>query len=84
MAKDPHDKLYTGVTENPKARVKDHNRQRGANFTKRGLFKTVFLESYETLAQARQREIQIKKWRRDKKNMLIDRYLKGLPTERQH
>ena len=84
MAKDPHGKLYVGITEDPKVRIKDHNRQRGAAFTKRGSFKTIFLESCDTLAQARQREIQIKKWRRDKKDMLIDLYLKRKPTKRKY
>jgi len=76
------DKLYVGVTKNPQYRVSCHNQKRGAKFTKYITdFKIVFLEQYETLAQARQREIQVKKWRRHKKESLIDRYQKGLPTK---
>lgn len=74
--------LYIGITDDPKQRLKYHNERRGAQYTKRdSKFKIVFLEQYETLAEARKREIQIKKWRRDKKEMLIERYGKGLQTK---
>lgn len=40
----------------------------GAEFTKgKAKFYLVFSEKYNTLNEARKREIQIKKWRRDKK-----------------
>lgn len=74
--------LYVGVTDNPQQRLDHHNNNRGALFTKiDSKFKIVFLEQYPTLAEARKREIQIKKWRRDKKEVLIERYKKGLPTK---
>lgn len=74
--------LYVGVTNNPQQRLKNHNEKRGALFTKRNSeFEIVFLEKYETLTETRKREIQIKKWRRDKKEVLIERYRKGLPTK---
>ncbi|OGG57938.1 hypothetical protein A2853_03365 [Candidatus Kaiserbacteria bacterium RIFCSPHIGHO2_01_FULL_55_17] len=74
-------KLYVGVTKDLQARLRSHNDKRGAQFTKRiPTFETVFLEQYATLADARKREIQIKKWRRDKKEVLIKRYQTGLPT----
>lgn len=81
MAKNNTDKLYVGVSENPYSRLKEHNTQRGSIFTKLGNFRIVFQEKYSTLAEARQREIQIKKWRRDKKEMLIDRQKQGLSTK---
>jgi len=66
-------KLYIGVTEKPTSRLYYHNRKRGAQFTQNNpSFKIVFLEKYPDLAEARKREIQIKKWRRDKKDKLID------------
>ena len=74
-------KLYVGVSENPDSRLKEHNTQRGSIFTKSGNFKIVFKEEYKTLSEARKREIQIKKWRRDKKENLINLYNKGLPTK---
>ncbi len=68
MIKNSADKLYIGITKNPEERLLYHNQKRGAKFTKYiPNFKIVFLEKYETLEQARKREIQIKKWRREKK-----------------
>jgi len=82
MLKNSYNDLYTGVTDNPQQRLKHHNSLRGALFTKRdSKFEIVFLEKHLTLADARKREIQIKKWRRDKKELLINRYKKGLPTK---
>ena len=90
MIQNAYGDLYIGITDNPQQRVKYHNEKRGALFTKRasiysergrGKFELVFLEEHKTLAEARKREIQIKKWRRDKKEMLIERYRKGLPTK---
>ncbi|MEK9180219.1 MAG: GIY-YIG nuclease family protein [Patescibacteria group bacterium] len=81
MAKNDFGKLYVGITENPKNRIYYHNAERGAQFTTgRAKFRIVFLEEYRILAEARRREIQIKKWRRDKKELLIGRFQKGLPT----
>jgi putative endonuclease len=90
MIKNSSNKLYTGVTENPEKRLHTHNTLRGAKFTKYTSavlgtsipdFKIVFLEEYENLQQARKREIQIKKWSRSKKEMLIERYKNHLPTK---
>ena len=81
MIKNSAGKLYVGITENPEDRVAYHNEKRGAQFTKYiPNYKIVFLEQHETLAAARNREIQIKKWRRDKKEFLITRYTQGLST----
>jgi putative endonuclease len=82
MLKNPFGDLYIGVTENPDKRLKYHNENRGAQFTKReNKFEIVFLEEYLSFAQARKREIQIKKWRREKKEILIERYRNGLATK---
>ena len=81
MAKNTKGKLYIGVSENPYSRLKEHNTRRGSVFTKSGNYRIVFTEEHPTLADARQRETQIKKWRRDKKEMLIERYQQGLPTK---
>ena len=80
MARNHDNSLYVGMTINPEKRIATHNSKRGSQFTKRGNFKIVFLEKYLTLAAARKREIQIKKWRREKKERLITRYKAGLPT----
>ena len=76
-----YDDLYTGITDNPEKRLKYHNEKRGAQFTKRDTnFEIVFLERHKTSAEARKREIQIKKWRREKKEILVQRYKSGLRT----
>ncbi|MDP3996174.1 MAG: GIY-YIG nuclease family protein [bacterium] len=82
MIKNSIDKLYIGITKNPKDRVEYHNQKRGACFTKyKSDFTIVFLEEYSTLEQARKREIQLKKWSRKKKDILIEKYRKELPTK---
>jgi putative endonuclease len=76
--------LYVGLSENPKQRLADHNNKQGANFTKNlSDYRIVFLEEYPTLSSARKREIQIKKWRRDKKELLVKRFNDGLRTKPQ-
>ena len=72
IIKNTYDKLYTGISGNLPKRIYYHNANRGVLFTKsqlvsRDKFKIVFYEEYQTLAEARKREIQIKKWRREKK-----------------
>jgi putative endonuclease len=82
MIKNASNNLYTGITNNPGGRAHCHNTKQGANFTKnKNRFGIVFLEDYKTLKEARQREIQIKKWRRDKKEMLIEKYNLGQKTK---
>ncbi len=81
MIKNSYNNVYIGVTDDPERRLREHNSKRGAGFTKfKDTFCIVFLEQYMTLAQARQREIQIKKWSRKKKEMLIKRYALDLET----
>ena len=75
-------KLYVGVTKNPNSRVYYHNRKRGAQFTQNNpSFEIVFLEKYSNLVEARKREVQIKKWRRNKKELLIQKYKLGFETK---
>ena len=82
MIKNSANKLYTGITQNPNERLLYHNSKLGAKFTKYiPSFKIVFLEEHQNITEARQREIQIKKWRRDKKETLINMFRLGLPTK---
>ena len=81
FAKNERNKLYTGITENLQKRISTHNIKQGALFTKPGNFQIVFYEEYPTLTEARRREIQIKKWRREKKEKLIKRFNKRLSTK---
>lgn len=82
MIKNAGNSLYIGITENIQNRVRYHNTKLGSQFTKnRATFRVVFKEEYGTLTEARKREIQIKKWRREKKEMLIQRYAYSLSTK---
>jgi len=82
MIRNKGSKLYVGVTDNPSKRLARHNQKKGAQFTQNNpSFEIVLLEKYENLALARKREVQIKKWRRDKKDELIRRYSQGLETK---
>ncbi len=82
MIKNSADKLYVGITDNPERRLQEHNTERGAQFTSHiPTYKLAFLEPYPTLAEARKREIQIKNWRREKKEFLIARYRAVLGTK---
>ena len=82
MIKNSINRLYAGITQNPQDRVSYHNQKSGAQFTKYvANFQVVFLEQYNTLSETRKRGIQIKKWRRAKKEMLIKRYKNKLSTK---
>ena len=83
MIKNGYDKLYIGITQNLKDRLYYHNTKQGAQFTKsKSKFYLVFSEEYLTLAEARKREVQVKKWRKDKKELLIQMFKNRLETRR--
>ncbi len=65
--------LYVGCTNNLEKRLKQHNdSKRGAHYTKiRRPVILKYLETFSTLKEARQRESEIKRWRREKKLNLI-------------
>src|SRR5689334_8901217 len=64
--------LYIGVTHALDERSDAHNRGRGAEWTTvHPGVQVVYSESYRTLGLARKREIQLKKWSRNKKEALI-------------
>ena len=66
--------LYCGQTKNLKRRVKEHNfdDKKSAKYTKgRRPVKLVYFEKFPTLKKALQREIEIKKWTKEKKEKLL-------------
>ena len=82
MIRNKGNKIYVGVSKHHLRRLSEHNHKKGALFTKNNpSFETVFLEEHPTFLEARKREIQIKKWRRDKKEVLIKKYSQGLETK---
>lgn len=66
--------LYVGCTNNLEKRVKEHNGCKcGAHYTKiRRPVVLRYSETFSTLAKARKREAEIKKWSRKNKLALIN------------
>ena len=65
--------FYVGCTNNLQKRIQQHNvSKRGARYTKiRRPVVLKYSEEFKTLKEARQREHEIKSWRREKKLALI-------------
>lgn len=65
--------LYVGCTNNLERRLEQHNNSKwGAHYTKiRRPVTLKYKEVFETLKEARQREVELKGWRREKKLSLI-------------
>ena len=69
--------LYTGVTNSLKERLYAHNNPEAnsKSFTaKYKVFYLIYYEHFTDIEQAIQREKQIKGWRREKKDRLIDEF----------
>ena len=82
MLMNENGRLYIGVTTNLRKRLEYHRSSRGAKFTAYDkTFRIVFSESYGTLTDARKREIQIKNWRREKKDFLIAKFKNNQETK---
>ena len=71
------DSLYTGSTNDLKRRIKQHNEsKRGARYTRmRRPTRLIYSEKFQILKEARKRESEIKKWKREKKLALINNTL---------
>lgn len=67
--------LYVGSTNNLERRLEQHNNLKsGAHYTKiRRPVKLVYSETLPTFKDARQREMEIKRWKREKKISLINK-----------
>ena len=66
--------LYIGVTNNLKRRIYEHKNEIVEGFTKKyNTHKLVYYEVYADAYTAISREKQLKKWRREKKNQLINK-----------
>ena len=65
--------LYTGYERDPRARVQLHNRGRGARYTSgRRPVSLVYWESFGSIGDALRRERQLKRWRRERKEALLN------------
>ncbi len=64
--------IYVGVTSNLERRVYEHKNKLHEGFTQKyNVNKLVYYESSCDVTAAIEREKQIKKWRREKKNRLV-------------
>jgi putative endonuclease len=73
--------FYTGSTNNLVLRMEQHENGEGANFTKKLLpVKLVYVEEYERIDEAFQREKQVQGWSRKKKLALINGQHEMLPA----
>jgi len=62
------DSIYTGVTDDVQRRLQEHRTSQGSKHTREyGVKKLLHLERYNNRSEARNRESQIKGWRREKK-----------------
>ncbi len=63
---------YVGSTSDVDARIEAHNAGRGPSFTaSRRPVTLAYSEPFDSMAPARRREVQVKKWSRAKKDALI-------------
>ncbi len=64
--------MYVGVTSNLERRIYEHRNNLVDGFTKKyNVEKLVYFETTSDALAAIEREKQIKKWRREKKNQLV-------------
>ena len=67
--------LYVGITSDVARRVWEHRSNAVGGFVRNyGVYRLVFVEFHETMADAILREKRIKKWRREWKLELIERH----------
>jgi len=65
--------MYIGVTSNLQRRIYEHKNKLIPGFTQKyNVNKLVYFEEYSDIRDAIAREKQIKKWRREKKNALVE------------
>ena len=68
---------YTGITKDIPGRIEKHNTGKGAKYTRSHRpVKLVYFEEYEIESGVRKRELELKGWRREKKERLI----RGFPS----
>ncbi|WP_113924885.1 GIY-YIG nuclease family protein [Cognataquiflexum aquatile] len=70
---------YVGSTKNLDLRIEQHQLGQGSNFTKKNLpVRLVYVEEFDRIDLAFNREKQIQKWSHDKKEALINGDIKRL------
>ena len=65
--------MYVGVTNDLHRRLYEHKHKSVPGFTSRyNVYKLVYFEHHTDILEAIAREKEIKKWRREKKNQLVE------------
>ena len=64
--------FYTGITNNPDKRIKEHKFGRSLHTKRYNSIELVYTEEYSTRLEAESREKQIKGWTNEKKKALIE------------
>ena len=64
--------LYIGVTTDLGRRLEEHRLGMSVHTANYNINRLVYIESFDSIAEAIDREKQLKGWRRDKKVRLID------------
>jgi putative endonuclease len=75
---DERGRIYTGCATNLRRRLQQHFSQKARSTKGWGQLRLVYAEEFSTLAEARRREAEVKKMRREKKLELIK---KGVPRK---
>jgi putative endonuclease len=74
LASGRHGTLYIGVTNSLQTRIEQHRAGKGSLLVKKyGIFRLVYVESYDRIEEAISREKRLKRWKRDWKIELIER-----------
>ena len=64
--------LYAGTCIDPAAREALHNAGKGAKYTRsRSPVRIIYKETFLSLSAARKREVEIKKWKKAEKEILV-------------
>ena len=64
--------MYIGITNHLQRRIDEHKNKMIKGFTEKyNVNKLVYFEETDCINAAREREKQLKKWRREKKNTLV-------------
>lgn len=74
LANRPHGTIYVGVTSNLCRRISQHKNNEIEGFTKQyRIHELVYFETFGEITKAIYREKQLKKWKREWKDVLIEK-----------
>ncbi len=74
LARCSDDSLYAGTCVDLRDREEKHNAGKGAKYTRsRGPVKIIHHEAFATLSEARKREAEVKRWKKERKEVLIEK-----------